>query len=115
MVERAYLNRADIILIESKVWIVAAVKGCHQGTLDIAVAQAERVPEFMGRDLKEIGTAIVSDGPSFGVVEVSITTVYGKVCVRQCATRSIERITVTVLAYLESDFDVNLNEFIIFA
>lgn len=64
----------------------------------------------MSRDLKEIGTAVASDGPSFRVVEVSITTVYGKVCMCQGATRSIERITIAVLAYFESDLDVNLNE-----
>lgn len=107
---RAYLNRPDIVLIQSKVWIVATVKGRHQSTLDVAVTQAERVPELVGRDLKEIGTAVTFDGPSFGVVEVSIATVHGKVRVRQGAAGSIERITVAVLAYLESDFDVNLNE-----
>lgn len=64
----------------------------------------------MSRDLKEIGTAITSDGPSFGIVEVSIATVYGKVRVCQGAAGPVKRITVAVLAYLESDFDVNLNK-----
>jgi len=91
-------------------WIVAAVKRCHQGTFDVAVTQAERMPEFMSSDLKKIGTAIAFDGPSFAIVEVSVTTIYRKIRVCQGAARSIERITVAVLAYLESDFDVNLNE-----
>jgi len=69
----------------------------------------------MSRNLKEIGTAIASDGPSFRVVKVSITAVYGKVCVCQGATRSIERITVAVLTYFESDLDVNLNELLFFS
>lgn len=64
----------------------------------------------MSRDLKEIGTAITSDGPSFGIVKMSITTVHGKVRVCQGTTGSVKRITVAMLAYLESDFDVNLNE-----
>lgn len=64
----------------------------------------------MSRDLKEIGTAIASDSPSFGVVEVSITTIHGKVGMCQGTAGSIERIAVAMLAYLESDFDVNLNE-----
>jgi len=68
------------------------------------------MPEFVSSDLKKIGTAIAFDGPSFAIVEVSVTTVYRKIRVCQSAARSIERITVAVLAYLESDFDVNLNE-----
>lgn len=91
-------------------WIVTAIKRCHQSALDIAVAQTERVPKFMSRDLEEIGTAIASNGPTFRIVKVSIATVYGKICVRQGTTRSIKRITVAVLAYLESDFDVNLKK-----
>lgn len=90
--------------------IVTAVEGCHQSALDVAVAQTERVPKFVSRDLEEISTAIASDGPSFRIVKVSIATVYGKIRVRQGTTRSIERITVPVLAYLESDLDVNLNK-----
>lgn len=73
------------------------------------------MPELVSRDLKEIGTAIASDGPSFGVIEMSITTVHGKVRVCQGAARSIERITVAVLAYFKSDFDVNLSELSTFA
>lgn len=90
--------------------IITAVEGRHQGTLDIAVTQAERMSEFMSGDLEEVGAAVAFDGPSLGVVKVSIAAVHGEVSVRQSATWSIERITVTVLAYLESDFDVYLKQ-----
>lgn len=90
--------------------IITAVEGCHQSALDVAMTQSERMPKFVSRDLEEISTAIASDGPPFRIVEVSIATVYRKICVRQGTTRSIERITISVLAYFESDLDVNLNK-----
>lgn len=103
-----HLNSIDIVAIQGKMRIVTAVKGCHQGALDVAVAQAERVSEFVSGDLKEVGAAVALDGPPFGVVEVGIAAVHGEVSVRQGATWSVERITVSVFAYLKSDFDVHL-------
>lgn len=88
--------------------IVAAIEGSHQGALDVAVAETERVAEFVRRYLEEIGAAVASDGPSFRVVEVGIAAVNRKVRVRQGATGPVERIAVAVLAHLESDLDMNL-------
>lgn len=89
--------------------IVTAVEGRHECTFDVAVTQTEGMAELVCRDLEEIGAAITSDGPPFGIVKMSVTAVHGEVRVCQSAAGSVERITVAVLAYFESNIDVNLS------
>ena len=72
------------------------------------MAQTERMAKLVSSYLKQIRSTETVDGPLFCVVEVSITTVYGEVSVSQSATRSIERISVPVFAFLESNFDMDL-------
>jgi ABC-type methionine transport system permease subunit len=97
-------------LIQSKIWIVATIEGRHQSALDVTVAKTERVAELVRCDLEEIRATVTAHSPSFGVVKMRITTVNGKVSVRQGTARSIKRITVTVLTHLEPDLNMNLKE-----
>lgn len=71
------------------------------------MAEAERVAEFVSRDLEEIGASAAADGPLFGVVKVSIAAVHREVSVSQGVSRSVEGIAVAVLVLLETDLNVH--------
>jgi len=106
----SYLYGINIILIQSKIWIITAIERRHQSALDVAVAKTERVAELVRCNLEEIRATITAHSPSFGIVKVRIATVDGKVSMCQGTARSIKRIAVTVLTHFEPDLNVNLKE-----
>lgn len=105
-----YLYSGNVILIQGEIRIVTAVEGCHQGALDVAVAETERMAELVRRDLEEIRASVATHCPSLGIVEVRVAAVHREVSVRQGTARSVERIAIAVLAHLEPDLDVNLKK-----
>jgi len=54
-------------------------------------------------------TSVASDGPVLCVIEMCISAVHREIRMRQGASRSIERVTISVFSPFETNFDVNLS------
>ena len=50
------LDSSDIIIMKRKIGLIALVEGSHQGFPVFWVTQAERVAEFMCRNLEQVYT-----------------------------------------------------------
>lgn len=58
--------------------------------------------------LEEIRATETVDGPLLCIIKMGITTVYWEISVSQSATRSVERIPVSVFTFLKSNLNVDL-------